>query len=413
MKRKRQKTGQKHRSLACSFVSSVRLFVCVHDTHIPRSSVYVTLSSFSRLLKRLLGSINIYIQISQREYSQLQKTAAELLLRSLYSIRSVKFAPTDSQRDPAHTGSAASRGGQDRGEGGKDKHSGRSMSNLVDSWLNGIGLGYAVPVFAGQGISSPEMLAELDIVDFPELGISDQNDRKKLFYLIQRVKLALARGQAAGTKGKKAAPQADSAVSSTSADAAAAAAAAAAAIEGGHRHREPAAGAKESQAVEHASSSSTALNSARFRRELEIPASPSRSALSSPRAATAGRNASAAAGGGGFRGAGGRPAAAKAQRLPPSHTRPKTPHADGTVRGSSHQQQREQSSVGARTSAPGASRARQKQQKQQQQQQQRNGRGSAVTAAVAARRLPRPPRRGPPARKKRRKNDGACWNRCS
>lgn len=86
MKRKRQKTGQKHRTLACSFVSSVRLFVCVHDTHIPRSSVYVTLSSFSRLLKRLLGSINIYIQISQREYSQLQKTAAELLLRSLYAV---------------------------------------------------------------------------------------------------------------------------------------------------------------------------------------------------------------------------------------------------------------------------------------------------------------------------------------
>lgn len=54
------------------------------------------------------------------------------------------------------------------------------MSNLVDSWLNGIGLGYAVPIFAGQGINSPDMLSELDVVDFPELGISDQNDRKKV-----------------------------------------------------------------------------------------------------------------------------------------------------------------------------------------------------------------------------------------
>ncbi|CAM9353754.1 unnamed protein product, partial [Ectocarpus sp. 6 AP-2014] len=84
------------------------------------------------------------------------------------------------------------------------------MANLVDSWLNGIGLGYAVPIFAGQGIDSPDMLSELDVVDFPELGISDQNDRKKLFYLIQRVKLALARGRAAEDKT---APQADSVVS--------------------------------------------------------------------------------------------------------------------------------------------------------------------------------------------------------
>lgn len=51
---------------------------------------------------------------------------------------------------------------------------------LVDSWLEGIGLGYAVPIFAGQGINSPDMLSSLDVVDFPELGISDQNDRKKV-----------------------------------------------------------------------------------------------------------------------------------------------------------------------------------------------------------------------------------------
>lgn len=51
---------------------------------------------------------------------------------------------------------------------------------LVDSWLEGIGLGYAVPIFAGQGINSPDMLSELDVVDFPELGITDQNDRKKV-----------------------------------------------------------------------------------------------------------------------------------------------------------------------------------------------------------------------------------------
>ncbi len=67
------------------------------------------------------------------------------------------------------------------GEGARERHTESfRMSNLVDSWLNGIGLGYAVPIFAGQGINSPDMLSELDVVDFPELGISDQNDRKKV-----------------------------------------------------------------------------------------------------------------------------------------------------------------------------------------------------------------------------------------
>lgn len=56
----------------------------------------------------------------------------------------------------------------------------KERMGLVDSWLEGIGLGYAVPIFAGQGINSPDMLSALDVVDFPELGISDQNDRKKV-----------------------------------------------------------------------------------------------------------------------------------------------------------------------------------------------------------------------------------------
>lgn len=68
---------------------------------------------------------------------------------------------------------------------------------LVESWLEGIGLGYAVPIFAGQGITSPDMLSELDVVDFPELGISDHNDRKKvnrrrrLVFIINRMYVLL------------------------------------------------------------------------------------------------------------------------------------------------------------------------------------------------------------------------------
>lgn len=54
------------------------------------------------------------------------------------------------------------------------------MRGLVDGWLQGIGLGYAVPIFAAQSITTPETLARLEIVDFPELGISDQGDRRKV-----------------------------------------------------------------------------------------------------------------------------------------------------------------------------------------------------------------------------------------
>ncbi|CAM9245003.1 unnamed protein product [Ectocarpus sp. 13 AM-2016] len=211
------------------------------------------------------------------------------------------------------------------------------MANLVDSWLNGIGLGYAVPIFAGQGIDSPDMLSELDVVDFPELGISDQNDRKKLFYLIQRVKLALARGRAAEDK---AAPQADSVVSFAPKAAAAHATAAAS-------QREE--GVNEQRAADK-TPSSISHTSVRFRRELEVPAARG-AAAASPRAAVLKSTPSAVA----------RLTPAKAQRLPPSHRRPKTPHADGTVRG-----RNQQTSAAVRSPSPAANRGRQQRQQQQQ-----------------------------------------------
>ncbi|CAN0381489.1 unnamed protein product, partial [Ectocarpus sp. 12 AP-2014] len=212
------------------------------------------------------------------------------------------------------------------------------MANLVDSWLNGIGLGYAVPIFAGQGIDSPDMLSELDVVDFPELGISDQNDRKKLFYLIQRVKLALARGRAAEDK---AAPQADSVVSLAPKAAAADATAAASQRE---------AGAKEQRAAD-STPSSVSHTSVRFRRELEVPAARG-AAAASPRAAVIKSTPSAVA----------RLTPAKAQRLPPSHRRPKTPHADGAVRG-----RNQRTSAAVKSPSPAANRGRQQRRLQQQQ----------------------------------------------
>ncbi|CBN76472.1 expressed unknown protein [Ectocarpus siliculosus] len=188
------------------------------------------------------------------------------------------------------------------------------------------------------GIDSPDMLSELDVVDFPELGISDQNDRKKLFYLIQRVKLALARGRAAEDKT---APQADSVVSLAPNAAAAHATAAASQRD---------AGAKESRAADK-TPSSVSQTSVRFRRELEVPAARG-AAAASPRAAVIKSTPSAVA----------HLTPAKAQRLPPSHRRPKTPHADGAVRG-----RNQQTSAAVRSPSPAANRGRLQRQQQQQQ----------------------------------------------
>lgn len=55
-----------------------------------------------------------------------------------------------------------------------------TMRDLVDAWLQGIGLGYAVPIFLAQSINTPDALSRIEVVDFPELGISNQNDRKKV-----------------------------------------------------------------------------------------------------------------------------------------------------------------------------------------------------------------------------------------
>jgi hypothetical protein len=62
---------------------------------------------------------------------------------------------------------------------------------LVSTWLNGIGLSRAVSTFQAAGIVTPAALAELDVAHFEALGISDPDDRRKLFYLVQRIKMAV------------------------------------------------------------------------------------------------------------------------------------------------------------------------------------------------------------------------------
>jgi Kinesin motor domain/SAM domain (Sterile alpha motif) len=62
---------------------------------------------------------------------------------------------------------------------------------LVGKWLKGIGLDYAVPTFEAAGIVTAEALSELDpMVHFESLGVTRPDDRRKLFFLVQRVKQA-------------------------------------------------------------------------------------------------------------------------------------------------------------------------------------------------------------------------------
>jgi SAM domain (Sterile alpha motif) len=70
------------------------------------------------------------------------------------------------------------------------------MSRLVEGWLQGIGLGYAISAFKEQDLLTPEDLSQLQLEDFEALGVVDLEDRKKLFYLTQRVRLAVDKKRA-------------------------------------------------------------------------------------------------------------------------------------------------------------------------------------------------------------------------
>lgn len=61
---------------------------------------------------------------------------------------------------------------------------------LVSTWLSGIGLSHAIPSFKAAGIVTPAALAELDLAHYEALGVKDPTDRRKLFYLVQRIKMA-------------------------------------------------------------------------------------------------------------------------------------------------------------------------------------------------------------------------------
>ena len=64
--------------------------------------------------------------------------------------------------------------------------------SYIDQWLTGLGLEYVIPKLKEQGITTPKKLATLSLREMYEVvGVEDAEDRKKLYYLIQRLQTIL------------------------------------------------------------------------------------------------------------------------------------------------------------------------------------------------------------------------------
>ena len=76
-----------------------------------------------------------------------------------------------------------------------------SASQIVFQWLDRIGLGYAIPQFMAQGITTPQALAAVDLAQgaADQLLIRDDEDKKRLWELVHRIRavsVAAVRGGA-------------------------------------------------------------------------------------------------------------------------------------------------------------------------------------------------------------------------
>ena len=67
------------------------------------------------------------------------------------------------------------------------------MANVVSNWLTDVGLTHVIPQFESQGISNVNDLVKLKYQDYPSLGVIESDDRKTLYYLIQRIKIEIGK----------------------------------------------------------------------------------------------------------------------------------------------------------------------------------------------------------------------------
>mmetsp|Transcript_30783 Transcript_30783/g.89928 ORF Transcript_30783/g.89928 Transcript_30783/m.89928 type:complete len:125 (+) Transcript_30783:431-805(+) len=74
---------------------------------------------------------------------------------------------------------------------------------VVTQWLEGIGLPPSVVSnFRAAGIVRPADLLDLEVVHYEALGVADPSDRRKLFFLVQRLKQAQAQQQQMEEEGQ-------------------------------------------------------------------------------------------------------------------------------------------------------------------------------------------------------------------
>jgi len=65
----------------------------------------------------------------------------------------------------------------------------------IDQWLSGLGLDHIIPLLQEHGITTPNKLAQLSLREMYEVvGVNDAEDRKKLYFLIQRLQSILKKG---------------------------------------------------------------------------------------------------------------------------------------------------------------------------------------------------------------------------
>jgi hypothetical protein len=77
-----------------------------------------------------------------------------------------------------------------RGEGGGHLPTQTNPTNQPHQpHTQNTGLGYSVEHFRGLGIDTPDKFAAFSLPDYDLVGVTDTEDRKRLFFLVQRVKV--------------------------------------------------------------------------------------------------------------------------------------------------------------------------------------------------------------------------------
>lgn len=92
-----------------------------------------------------------------------------------------------------------------------------ASGSIIFQWLERIGLGYAIPHFQAQGITTPQALMGLTFEGYDKLNVTEVSDRKRLFELVHRVREAAKRPRQAAPSSLSSSEGGSTTVASTGA----------------------------------------------------------------------------------------------------------------------------------------------------------------------------------------------------